>query len=117
MNVIQRYRTLASICIISMSSHFALAQIELPSQLYFEHYTVEDGLASNNIRDITQDGLGNIWVATQHGVTKYDGYDFITYRNIPSDPNSLSENDVYQIKSGPDGEIWANNIKKVVFIY
>ncbi|MEQ8908629.1 MAG: SpoIIE family protein phosphatase [Vicingaceae bacterium] len=45
------------------------------SQTNYEvtHYTVEDGLMSNDIRDIFQDSLGVIWVENGLGFTKFYG--------------------------------------------
>jgi len=35
-----------------------------------------NGLPSNEVYDIEQDANGFIWVATDHGVARYDGYKF-----------------------------------------
>lgn len=46
------------------------------SPLHFRHYTTLNGLASNTVRDITQDEEGYIWLATDAGLVRFDGYRF-----------------------------------------
>ena len=55
----------------------------------FEHLTVEDGLPTNTIWDITQDHLGFMWFTTSNGLVKYDGYKFTTYQPDDNDSNSI----------------------------
>ena len=43
------------------------------------HYGVEEGLPNNYIIDITQDGQGFIWIATESGLSRFDGRDFTAY--------------------------------------
>ena len=42
----------------------------------FVHLSIEDGLSENDARAILQDQLGFIWIGTQDGLNRYDGYDF-----------------------------------------
>ena len=44
-----------------------------------KNYTIDDGLPLNNIRDIVADDRGFIWLASQSGVTRFDGNQAITY--------------------------------------
>ncbi len=57
---------------------------ELIAQGNFEqfnvtNYTVEDGLPSNELYDVHQDSLGNLWLASDHGLVKFDGQKMQTY--------------------------------------
>jgi ligand-binding sensor domain-containing protein len=40
----------------------------------FERYSLEDGLSQSVVLDIVQDSKGFIWVATQDGLNRFDGY-------------------------------------------
>jgi len=52
----------------------------LEAQEYrLNQYLVEDGLPIDLTKATTQDEFGFIWIATDEGVTRYDGTDFITY--------------------------------------
>ena len=42
----------------------------------YMNYKIEDGLASNETYHVMQDAKGYIWIASDQGVTRYDGKDF-----------------------------------------
>ena len=42
----------------------------------FKHITVDNGLSQSWVRCITQDKTGFLWVGTDNGLNRYDGYNF-----------------------------------------
>lgn len=65
---------------------------QLPNEIRFEHLSVEDGLSQRFVLEVLTDCQGFLWVATEDGLNKYDGYDFKTFSHDPDDPNSLAGN-------------------------
>lgn len=59
-----------------------------------------------NIKAITQDKLGYIWVATMGGVSRYNGYEFRHFCFDSSNPASLSSNHLNSIFCASDGLIY-----------
>lgn len=53
-------------------------------------YTREDGLASGTITGISKDSTGFLWLFSENGLTRFDGYDFKIFQNNPNDPRSIS---------------------------
>src|SRR5881296_1519663 len=57
----------------------------------FKHFTMKDGLTDNNVVGIQQDSAGYIWIATLHGLNRFDGSIFkqflktSRYNRIPDD--------------------------------
>jgi ligand-binding sensor domain-containing protein len=47
---------------------------------YFK-ITEQDGLPSNTIYNLFQDNKGFLWIATENGLTRYNGFQFYTYDN------------------------------------
>ena len=43
--------------------------------------TMNTGLPSNAVKSIVQDKNGFVWLATDYGLCRYDGYQVITYYN------------------------------------
>ena len=43
--------------------------------------TMNTGLPSNAVKSIVQDKNGFVWLATDYGLCRYDGYQVITYSN------------------------------------
>src|SRR5512138_988433 len=72
----------------------------------FEHLTIEDGLSQNAGLAVFQDSKGYLWIGTQDGLNRYDGYSFHIYKHDPEDPNSLSHNSILAITEDKDGFLW-----------
>ncbi|MBL7993032.1 MAG: hypothetical protein JNN25_16470, partial [Candidatus Kapabacteria bacterium] len=72
----------------------------------FERLGLDDGLSQSSIYAIAQDRTGFLWLATQDGVNRYDGYTFRSFRNIPDDSLSLALNWINDIYAAPSGRIW-----------
>ncbi|HEX7493974.1 MAG TPA: two-component regulator propeller domain-containing protein, partial [Bacteroidales bacterium] len=64
-----------------------------PERLQFKHLTPDNGLSSSVITSIFQDNKGFIWIGTYDGLNRYDGINFVVYKNSLTDSSSLS-NDV-----------------------
>ena len=56
------------------------------------HFFTSDKLSSNQITHLCQDKTGAIWVGTEYGLNKYDGYRFTNYLYEPQDSASLCSN-------------------------
>lgn len=76
-------------------------------QLVFEHISLEQGLSQSTVLTILQDKEGYLWLGTQEGLNKYDGYSFMVYTNDPKDPTSISDNWITTIYEDREGNLWA----------
>ncbi|HLW74258.1 MAG TPA: diguanylate cyclase [Gammaproteobacteria bacterium] len=76
------------------------------SSLRFRHIGLESGLAQSSVQAIAQDAQGYMWLGTQDGLQRYDGYDFHTYRHDPGNPTSLADNSINALAVGADGTLW-----------
>lgn len=69
-------------------------------------YTSEDGLPSSHINHICQTGRGFIIISTEHGLARFDGMDFRTFRNAAEEPRELSSNQVTVTFEDSRGTMW-----------
>lgn len=79
----------------------------LPAQ--FHAQTVEpkfDTFPATIAHAFHQDSLGFIWIGTQEGLLRYDGYTFKHYNHIPFDSTSLSNDWVLDIEEDHHGNLW-----------
>lgn len=67
-----------------------------------KHYGVNQGLPSSETYFVTQDSKGYLWIATDAGVVKYDGYHFKTYTTA----DGLPDNTVFKIHEDKYGRVW-----------
>ncbi len=77
----------------------------------FENYTVDDGLPANRVFDILQDREGYIWIATESGLSRFNGVEFKNYFHVPGDSNSLSSNYITRMAEDSEGNLWVGTKK------
>lgn len=72
----------------------------------FNNYTRQHGLSSNKILDIVQDQCGFIWIATNNGLNRFDGYRFISFLNQTNDSLSISDNYITSLCIDGRNNLW-----------
>ncbi|MFA7445526.1 MAG: histidine kinase [Flavobacteriaceae bacterium] len=74
-------------------------------------FTVNDGLPSNNVYQMTEDDKGFFWVATDAGIAKFDGKKFQVFTT----KQGLPDNDVFYLEKEKDGRIWVSDFKSMAY--
>ena len=72
----------------------------------FSSLTVEKGLSDNLVRTLTIDGRGFLWVGTNEGLNRYDGYEVTVYRSNPFDDKTISGNRIWTSFKDANGDVW-----------
>lgn len=72
----------------------------------FVNIGIEKGLSSPIVNVLYQDSLGYIWIGTENGLCRYDGYDLIVFKNILGDSSSISSNIITSIVADSKGRLW-----------
>ena len=72
----------------------------------FTRLTIENGLSQSTVFDIIQDKKGYLWVTTQDGLNRYDGYTFKVFRHSITDSQSISDNSLSRLIQDKNGDIW-----------
>lgn len=58
----------------------ALSYSSVQSQTYqIDHYSVKEGLIGSDVNAVIQDHQGYVWLATNTGISKFDGKTFLNY--------------------------------------
>ena len=65
-----------------------------------------DRFSSSLIADLCQDKYGYIWIATDYGLNRYDGYHFDTFLHNDESPTSICNNAVVSLLCDRDGQLW-----------
>lgn len=86
----------------------ACSSLLLKSQdnFQFTHLTVNDGLSQSQAYSILQDSHGYLWIGTQDGLNRFDGYELKVYKNDPFDSTTLTHNWVWSIEEDNDQNLW-----------
>lgn len=85
----------------------ATARIAVPADaLGFEHLTAHDGLAQNTATSILQDSRGFLWIGSEGGLNRFDGYEFKVFKPDPEDSKSLPSTQVWTLFEDSTGVLW-----------
>ncbi|MCP4605105.1 MAG: response regulator [Proteobacteria bacterium] len=94
-----------AIAILILSSSPLGSQAQGPDAR-FDHISIEQGLSSSIVTSIVQDNKGFMWIGTESGLNRYDGYNFAVYEHDPQDSNSLSSSYIGVIYNDQVGTLW-----------
>lgn len=72
----------------------------------FERLTVDDGLSQAGARAVLIDRRGFVWIGTQEGLNRFDGYSIKALQHEPDNPNSLSDSNIQALHEDAAGVLW-----------
>lgn len=75
----------------------------------FGHLTLRDGLPQADAVALAQDREGFIWVGTEGGLARWDGYQFRKYKTNPKDPGSLPDAYIQCLLVDNGGRLWVGS--------
>ncbi|MGH8172936.1 MAG: ligand-binding sensor domain-containing protein, partial [Rhodanobacteraceae bacterium] len=78
----------------------------LRRDFHFQVIGGAQGLAQNSIAALLQDRAGYLWVGTQGGLQRYDGYSFRTFEHAETDASGMGEGPVSALLEDAQGTIW-----------
>jgi len=95
---------LLSIC--SIPNAYSGYEAELLSKIQFanlKQLSTEDGLSENTVNQIYQDEQGFIWIATELGINRYDGY---RIKNLTGAQSALPHKSITHINQDSNNNFW-----------
>jgi signal transduction histidine kinase/ligand-binding sensor domain-containing protein len=72
----------------------------------FQHLTVDQGLPHVIVTALAEDRHGFLWVGTQGGLARWDGYRFHTWQPDPKDQYGLPDNYIQTLFRDRQGRMW-----------
>lgn len=93
------------LCIALSSGLFSYAQ-----HPYFYSINENQGLPSNEVYELIQDDFGHIWIASDAGLFRYDGFSFKEFKGKNQKSASIST-----LKHNSKGEIFCRNFSGQIF--
>ncbi len=73
-------------------------------------YSIHNGLSGNGITTIFQDSKGYIWIGTDDGLNRFDGYTFTVYRHQFNEKSSIGGNFIRCLTEDVNGNIWIGTL-------
>jgi ligand-binding sensor domain-containing protein len=81
------------------------------SELKFKYITEDQGLSSNRVFCIYRDSRQFLWIGTDMGLNRYDGYRTTKYLHSDSAKGSLSDNTTRCIIEDSEGNLWVGTAR------
>ncbi|MGG9960408.1 ligand-binding sensor domain-containing protein [Ferruginibacter sp. SUN106] len=83
------------------------------SNFFFTNYTTTQGLPNNYVTSIMQDSRGFLWIATQEGLSRFDGKNFKNFYAAKND--SIVKNNLFSnISEYKKGHLVLNNSEHII---
>ncbi len=70
------------------------------------HLYTSDKLSSGLITCVCQDRYGFVWVGTEYGLNKFDGYRFTNYFHSRDDSTTIIDNEISTLFIDQEGRLW-----------
>ena len=77
----------------------------------------KEKLSQNTITAIIQDKEGFMWLGSQDGLNRYDGYNFKIFKKNFQDSNSISENYIIELFEDSDRDLWVGTSDSGIVLY
>ncbi len=83
----------------------------------FQRVAVPDEVPAHLCTALAQDRQGFLWIGTQGGLVRYDGYQFRVYKSNPNDPRTLGGSYVRSLLAAADGRLWIGTFSSGLSVY
>jgi signal transduction histidine kinase/ligand-binding sensor domain-containing protein/CheY-like chemotaxis protein/AraC-like DNA-binding protein len=98
------------------------ASLVLPfSALYgnspiIKHFTSDQGLVSNKVHCIAQDSSGFMWIGTENGLSRFDGYSFLSFSLASGDSVAFPSDNILCMAVDPKTKfLWIGTTKGLCY--
>jgi hypothetical protein len=81
-----------------------------------KHFSSNNGLASNKVHCIVQDSTGFMWIGTENGLSRYDGYSFLSFSLSSGDSLALPSDNILCLAVDPISKfLWIGTTKGLCY--
>ena len=88
----------------------AVQSMSMPAASRFTRLDIQQGLSQSTVTALAQDSSGNVWIGTQNGLNRFDGFSVKVYRPDKHQTNTLSDNFITSLAIDRHGTIWVGTL-------
>ncbi|WP_374581953.1 two-component regulator propeller domain-containing protein [Pseudoduganella sp.] len=88
-----------------------------PGMVSFARLALPDDVPAHLTTAMTQDAQGLLWIGTQGGLVRYDGYGYKVFRARPGDPQALGGSYIRALHAARDGRLWVGTISSGLSVF
>ena len=105
-NIFIVFITIIIVCFISIKA-------DAQENVNFQHITIEDGLSQSTAEVIFQDSQGYIWIGTNEGLNRYNGFEMKIYKADKNKKNTIVNNYILSIQEDHEKNLWVGTNKGI----
>ncbi len=98
-----KVKLILTIIIVFMTIY--INNVNAEDSISFKNIKIDDGLSQSTAEVMFQDSRGYIWIGTNDGLNKYNGYDMKIYKSDRYDNNTIISNHIMSIAEDKKGNI------------
>ena len=118
--ILRKNLMVLSLLIIFSCVNLLFVPVAVKAQNYgnikFENFTIEQGLPQASVETMIQDKKGYLWLGTNDGLARYNGYEFKVYGNEIGIDNSIVGNYIVDLEIDNNNNLWVattNGLSKI----
>lgn len=104
-----------SLCFISVSFLTGYSNNIIQQQYQFKYLSIDDGLSHGKVQTVVQDHHGYIWLGTQKGINRYDGYDIEQFTTFAYNDSVFDIRSVNELILDKENTLWAATSDGLLF--
>ncbi len=86
---------------------------EAQEYINFKHITIENGLSQSNAQTIYQDSQGYVWIGTNEGLNRYNGFSMKVYKTDKNKKNTIVNNYILSLQEDNFNNLWVGTNKGI----
>src|SRR5688572_30581770 len=83
----------------------------------FTRVEIPGDVPAHLVTALAQDRRGFLWIGTQGGLVRYDGYTYRVFSGSTTNPRALGSNYVRALLAGSDGRMWIGTFSGGLSVY
>lgn len=88
-----------------------------PGMVSFARLALPDDVPAHLTTAMAQDAQGLLWIGTQGGLVRYDGYGYKVFRARAGDPQALGGSYIRALHAASDGRMWVGTISSGLSVF
>ncbi len=104
------WRWRIGLCLAGLAATASAYGEAVRRDFFFQSLGTENGLVQNTISAFLQSRSGFIWIGTESGLQKYDGYSFVTFAPAADDPAGAPNGPVSALAEDASGTLWVGTL-------
>lgn len=102
-------------CIAPWLQADELKRLQISPELHLSNYSINDGLSLSAVTAFSQTDDGFIWIGTEEGLNRFDGYQFKVYKRNSKEKHTLPDNQISSLLTDSKGRLWVGTDKGLAY--